>query len=102
MPYSVIPFDVDRHRHALVQLWAANTYDPRLNPGAMERFAWLYEGPQQASHTWVAIETEQGAVVGACSVFRADRRVKGQLLKAGIMNLFMIDARHRTGAAAGA
>jgi len=99
MPYSVVPLDIARHRDALLALWAENTYDPRTNPGAMERFTWLYGSPDR-SCTWIAIETSSDSVIGACSVFRANRWVDGRPVQAGVMNLFMIDAKHRTGAAA--
>ena len=99
MAYSFVPVDIVRHRDALLALWADHTYDPRKNAGAMDRFNWLYGSPER-SCTWIAIETSSHAVIGACSVFRANRRVDGRLVKAGVMNLFMIDAKHRTGAAA--
>lgn len=100
MSYSAVPLDIGQHRDSLFTLWATNTYDPKANPGAMDRFSWLYEGPDDKSRTWIGVETTRNCVVGACSVFRSDRRVRGRSLKAGVINLFMIDSKHRTGAAA--
>jgi hypothetical protein len=99
MPYSIVPLDIDRHRDALLALWADHTYDPKKNSAAMDRFTWLYGSPER-SCTWIAIETSSHSVIGACSVFRANRCVDGRPVQAGVLNLFMIDAKHRTGAAA--
>src|SRR5262245_18398026 len=100
MPYSDVPLDRESHRASLHELWVANTYDPAKHPGAMDRFEVIYEGPAEAVHTWIMLDTSPNSVVGACSVFRGDRLIKGGIVRTGIMNLFMIDMTHLTGAAA--
>jgi len=91
---------MDRHRSALLRLWRENTYNPERNAFARERFEWLYSCAADRVRTWVAIESDTDSVVGCCSVFRSNRYVGGRVIGAGIMALFAVDARHRTGAAA--
>jgi hypothetical protein len=102
MSYTVVPMRMDeQHREALLRLWKENSFDPRANDCAAERFAWLYE--DSATHdagTWLAIDRETDAVIGCASTFRSDRHMRGHLVGAGVPAVFFVDRRHRVAAAA--
>jgi hypothetical protein len=101
MSYAVVPMQIDEHREALLRLWKENSFDPRLNDCAAERFSWLYDGSVRNDvGTWLAIENESGVVVGCGSVFRSDRFLDGRVVGSGVPAAFFVDRKHRVAAAA--
>jgi hypothetical protein len=101
MSYTVVPMRLEEHREALLRLWQENSFDPRANDCAAERFAWLYQdSAANDAATWLAVEQETGTVVGCASVFRSDRHVGGRVVGAGVPAVFFVGRRHRVAAAA--
>ena len=101
MSYMVVPLRIGEHREALLRLWKENSFDPRMNDCAAERFSWLYEDSVPGDvGTWLAIENESRMVIGCGSVFRSDRFLNGRAVGAGVPAVFFVDRRHRVAAAA--
>jgi hypothetical protein len=100
MAYTVVPAETDAHRAALAGIWKSNSYDPAVNPYALERFDWLYRAAGDKAQTWLAIETGSQAVVGCGSVFRSDRCIGGRKVAAGVPAVFFVEKEHRVAAAA--
>jgi hypothetical protein len=101
MSYAVVPLRITEHREALLRVWSENSYNPRANDCAAERFEWLYrDSPPIDAATWLAIESDSEGVIGCGSVFRSDRYFRGSVVRAGVPAVFFVDRRHRVAAPA--
>jgi hypothetical protein len=101
MAYTVIPLETDEHRDTLRTMWKENSYDPRTNVCARERFEWLYRDSGAGDvQSWLAVERERQAVIGCGSVFRSNRYFRGRVVQAGVPAVFFVHKEHRLAAAA--
>ena len=101
MSYEVIPFRLEEHREALLDLWKHNFQDPALDACAGRRLEWLYdENPLGPARTWLATERETNEVIGCASLVPSHRYVHGRLVRVGMAIDFTVASKHRTAGAA--
>jgi GNAT acetyltransferase-like protein len=87
----------EAHREALLRLWRENFDNPRMADVAGERFAWLYEeNPFGSAQTWLAVNTDNNAVIGCGSVFPSNTYVQGRMIRTGVTVDFAVEREHRT------
>ncbi len=83
-------------RFAIERLWADNlsSLDSSIIPA---RYDWLYrQNPAGHAHTWLAIDADDGRIVGCASVLPREMAVGGELLQGGIAIDFAVDRLYRT------
>ncbi len=66
MPIRIRPADLESDRAALVEILGRNL----VTHSDLQRFCWLYcDGPHGVAHAWVAVDDENGEIVGAAGAF---------------------------------
>jgi hypothetical protein len=101
MAYHVIPFRLEEHRDALLQLWKRNFEGAWMDTCADRRLEWLYqENPFGPAQTWLAVDTESHNVIGCGSVFPSHKYIRGRVVRVGTPIDFTVESRYRTAGAA--
>jgi GNAT superfamily N-acetyltransferase len=100
MAYQVVPFRLEEHRGALLQLWR-NFGSPWLDASADRRLEWLYQqNPFGPARTWLATESAGGEVIGCASVSPVRKHARGRAVTVGIAIDFTVEPSHRSAGAA--
>lgn len=94
--YRVASADLDRHRHAIVGVWARNF--PAYDHAAHERrFDWYYlQNPWGRARCLILVHEASGQVVGTAGVGPRRFWLGNRLVNAGVASDFAVDKEHRT------
>ncbi len=93
MAVTIRPSDFSADRGAIIQLMLDN-----LTPLSSEcRFEWLYrQNPHGEALGWVAVNDQDGTVVGTAAVFPRMLFVRGELIRGWVLGDFCLNVKYRS------